>query len=175
MESALVFSLLILAVFAVLEFGLAFKSWLSVSHSSREAARAGATFGDNPLADMQVLDEVIEIMGTVGFDPGSKVKIFDASPGGLGTTYAYSPGADCDSEPGYSFSDCCDWTPCPEVGRPTYSTPIWDPATRDISAPDTDRLGVEVTYTHRWVTGFFADTSDFTTSTDFKLEPQVFA
>ncbi len=174
-ESAIVFSLLIVSLFAVLEFGLAFKSWLSVSHSAREAARAGATFGDNPLADMQVLDEVAQVMAPVGFAPGTQVRIFDAAPGGVGTTYTYAPGTGCGAMAGYSFPDCCDWTPCPEVGRPTYVIPVWDPSARDISAPKTDRLGVEITYSHDWITGFFASTSDFSTTTDFRLEPQVFA
>ena len=35
-EAALVYALLFLALFAVVEFGLAFKDWLSVSHAARE-------------------------------------------------------------------------------------------------------------------------------------------
>jgi hypothetical protein len=43
-----------------------------------------------------------------------------------------------------------------------------------VSAPTTDRIGVEITYSHQWLTGFFADATDFTTATNFQIEPQVF-
>ena len=52
--------------------------------------------------------------------------------------------------------------------------PLWPPNQRIVEAPNTDRIGVEVTYTHNWFTNFFEDTSDFTTSTEFQIEPEVF-
>lgn len=178
-EAALVYGLLFLSIFAVVEFGLAFKDWLSVSHASREAARAGATFGQDLTADIQVLDEVAATLEPIGLPEGTEVRIFKASSGGsvpkgTGTIYEYDIDYDCDAASGYSFSDCCDWDPCPEPGRPLYAPPVWDTGDRDIGAPDTDRIGVEVRFTHNWVTGFFAPTSDFTTVTEYQLEPQVF-
>lgn len=173
-EAAISFSMLFLLIFVLIEFGLAFKDWLSVSHASREGARAGATFGDDPASDIEILDEVQSILVAVGLENGDQVKIFQAKPGGLETTYSYDPGADCGADPGYSFPDCCDWTPCPEIGRPNYVTPLWDPTKRDVSAPTTDRLGVEIQFTHDWVTGFFGSSMDMTTETDFQIEPQVF-
>jgi hypothetical protein len=53
--------------------------------------------------------------------------------------------------------------------------PGWDPADRDVEAPDLDRIGVEVEFTHQWLTGYFVPSSDFTTVTDFQIEPQVFS
>jgi hypothetical protein len=29
-------------------------------------------------------------------------------------------------------------------------------------------------FTHKWITGLFASTSDFTKDVDFQIEPQVF-
>jgi len=180
-ESAIVFGLLFLTLFAVVEFGLAFKDWLSVSHGSREGARAGATFGQDPAADILILREVEGVMSPIGFPAGSDVRIYNASPAGVwsgvGTTYSYAPGTGCGSTVTPALPGCCDWTPCPEPGRPTYDpglAPAWPTSQRIVEAPDTDRLGVEVTYHHVWVTQFFADTSDFTTSTEFQLEPEVF-
>ena len=173
-EAAFVYALLFLSIFAVVEFGLAFKDWLSVSHASREGARAGVTFGDNPLADIQILDHIERTMAPIGMAPGTEVRVFNAEPLGAGQTYQYSPSFDCGADPGYSFTDCCDWNPCPEVGRPLYTTPGWDPTTRDITAPVTDRLGVEIKFTHIWVTGYFTPATDFTSATDFQIEPQVF-
>ncbi len=172
-EAAIVYGLLFLVLFAVLEFGLAFKDWLSVSHASREGARAGATYGNDPNADIQILRDVEATLGAASIADGMQVRIFE--PGGLGTNYNYTPGSDCsDLSPGMILVGCCDWTPCPEPFRATYTTPNWDPATRDVEAPITDRVGVQVRFMHQWITGFFSPAADFSTSTDFQIEPQVF-
>ena len=174
-EAAIAYGLLFLTLFAVIEFGLAFKDWLSVSHASRAGARAGATFGDDPSTDILVLRNVEGTLAPIGLDPGDDVRIFEATPGGESTTYAYAPGTGCSSIVSPALPGCCDWSPCPEPGRTLYVVPTWDPADRDITAPITDRIGVEIQFTHRWVTGFFDATTDFTTSTDFQIEPQLFA
>ena len=51
---------------AIVEFGLAFKDWLSVSHAAREGARAGATYGDDPRADIQILRDVERTLSPAG-------------------------------------------------------------------------------------------------------------
>ncbi|MGI9611115.1 MAG: TadE/TadG family type IV pilus assembly protein [Acidimicrobiia bacterium] len=168
-EAALVYPLLFLAIFAVVEFGFAFKDWLSVSHAAREGARAGATYGADPSADMLVLRDVEATLETAAIGAGTRVRVFDPI-GGLSTTYTFSPGTGCTDIPA-----CCDWTPCPDPFRPSsYVPPNWSPVTRDISAPFTDRIGVEVQFTHIWLTNFFFGTTDFTTATDFQIEPQIF-
>ncbi|HLF61686.1 MAG TPA: TadE family protein [Acidimicrobiia bacterium] len=173
-EAALVYPLLFLAIFAVVEFGLASKDWLTVSHGAREGARAGATYGDVPQADILVLRDVGRTIAPAGIGAGTRVRIYRAAPGGIGTLYTFAPGTDCGDLTGGTLTGCCDWSPCPEPGRPTYTVPIWNPVLRDVSAPCTDRIGVEVRFTHNWLTGYFAPSTDFTTATDFQLEPQVF-
>ena len=173
-EAAMVYALLFLALFAVVEFGLAFKDWLSVSHAAREGARAGATYGDAPEADILILRDVEQTLAPAGIGEGTDVQIYHATGLGLGTLYTYSPGNDCGDTTGGTLIGCCDWQPCPEPGRPTYSVPVWDPADRDVSAPCTDHIGVEVRFTHIWITNYFVPSSDFTTATDFQIEPQVF-
>jgi hypothetical protein len=180
-EAAIVYGLLFLTLFAIVEFGLAFKDWLSVSHGSREGARAGATFGQDPAADILILREVEGVMSPIGFPTGSDVRIYNASPAGVwagvGTDYDYAPGTGCASSVLPALPGCCDWTPCPEPGRVAYNplvAPAWPTNQRIVEAPNTDRIGVEISFTHQWVTGFFDDTTDFTTSTEFQLEPEVF-
>jgi len=174
-EAALVYGLLFIALFAIVEFGLAFKDWLSISHAAREGARAGATYGDDPRADIQILRDIERTLAPAGIANGMRARVFKAAPGGASTSYNYTPGSDCsDNSPGTILVGCCDWTPCPEPFRDTYSVPNWDPADRDVEAPTLDRVGVEVQFTHEWLTGYFVDSSDFTTSTDFQIEPQVF-
>ncbi len=177
-EAAIAYGLLFLALFAVVEFGLVFKDWLSVSHATREGARAGATFGDDPSSDIKVLDGVEDTLLPMGLTAGDQVTVFRAnnpSPS-ESQVYTYSPGFDC-SDPGMIFppGDCCDWSPCPEFGRTNYTVPGWDPTTRDITAPGTDRIGVTIQFSHDWITGFIGSgTLDLTTTTDFQLEPQLF-
>lgn len=163
-EAAMIFPLLFLVLFGVVEFGLAFKDYLTVSHAARDGARAGATFGDIPEADILILEEVSRALATVNLTDGISVRIFDPI-GGQGTDYDYSP------------SPQCDWDPCPDpsLPKPPYVVPNWDPDDRDVTAPFTDRLAVEVTFVHNWITGLFVDTTDFTVEADFQIEPQVFA
>lgn len=174
-EAAISYSLLFLCLFAVVEFGMAFKDWLSVSHSTREAARAGATFGDDPSSDILVLDGIEDTLAIHGLKSGDQVRVFRANnpSASASQVYSYSPGFDCSNQP--ALEGCCDWSPCPEFGRVLYQVPGWNPSTRDITAPGTDRIGVEISFTHDWITGFIGTgTLDFTTVTDFQLEPQLF-
>ena len=176
-EAAFVYALLFLALFAVVEFGLAFKDWLSVSHAAREGARAGATYGDDPSADIQILRDVEQTLAPAGIANGMNVRVFNAASPGTGEVYSYSPGTDCSDNTPVGLPPlvgCCDWTPCPEPFRDTYPVPDWDPSSRDVETPNLDRIGVEVQFSHQWLTNYFVPSSDFTTVTDFQIEPQVF-
>jgi len=158
-----VFPLLFLVLFALVEFGWAFKDSLSIGHGAREAARAGATFGNDPYANFLVLREIEEVADPVGIADGLQVRVYNPVSG-AGDNYVFQDGV--------AFG--CNWIPCPDPLNTSYVIPVWDPTTRDVSAPFTDRIGVRVIYTHQWITGLFATTSDFTKDVDFQIEPQVF-
>lgn len=163
-EAAIVFPLLFLVLMAIVEFGLAFKDDLSVGHGAREGARAGATFGADPHANYLVLREVEGVLASISVSDGLRVRIYNPVSG-QGDDYVYQKG----------FATGCDWSPCPDPDNTTnYSVPSWAPVSRDISAPFTDRIGVRIGYTHRWLTNFFFTNSDFTKDVDFQIEPQVF-
>ncbi len=174
LEASIVYGLLFLSLFAIVEFGLAFKDWLSVSHAAREGARAGATYGDDPRADIQILRDIEQTLNPAGISAGMSARIYEAAPSGESTTYSYAPGTGCSSTVLPALPGCCDWSPCPEPFRTNYVTPVWDPSDRDVEAPTTDRVGVEVDFTHQWLTSYFTPSTDFTSSTDFQVEPQVF-
>jgi hypothetical protein len=115
-------------------------------------------------------------MKMTGFEAGDQVRIFRDNNPSLNetTTYTYAPGTGCSSTVIPALPGCCDWTPCPELNRTTYVIPGWNPLDRDITAPTTDRIGVEIEYTHQWVTGLFASTTQFDRTTVFQVEPQLF-
>jgi hypothetical protein len=164
-EAAIVLPLLFLVLFALVEFGMAFKNSLSIGHGAREAARAGATFGNDPHANFLMLKEIEGVMDPVGIADALRVRIYDPVNGDF-DVYTFNDG--------YAFG--CNWNPCPDPDAPsgTYVIPTWDPVGRDVSAPVTDRIGVRITFRHKWITGLFATTSDFTKDVDFQIEPQVF-
>jgi hypothetical protein len=159
-----VLPLLFLLIFALVEFGMAFKNSLSIGHGAREAARAGATFGNDPNANILVLREIAEVLSPVGIADGLRVVIYNPEPSGAFDEYVF--------QDGYAFG--CDWFPCPDPTNSLYAAPNWLPSTRDVEIPETDLLGVRVTFTHRWITRLFATTSDFSKEVEFRIEPQVF-
>lgn len=161
-EAAIALPLLLLLMIGIMEFGLAFKDWLTVSHGAREGARAGAAFGNDPASNFLILEEIGGQLSAANIDVQG-VRIYNAGTG-IGDSYTYLPGAECD------------WNPCPDPSLPTppYAQPVWCPASRDITAPETDTIGVTVTYVHSWVTGFITDETNFTTTVEYHIEPQLF-
>jgi Flp pilus assembly protein TadG len=160
-EAAVTMMLVISIVFAIAEFGLAFRSWLTVSHGAREGARAGATFADNASADIEVLANIEQALVGMETVDTQWVRVYNDATG-VGTTYTFTGTAPCR------------WSPCPDPDLTGYTVPVWNPDSRDVTAPFTDRIGVEIAYTHTWVTGFFRETSDFSATVVFQIEPQVF-
>ena len=167
-EFAVIFPLIIVLVMGIAEFSLAFKDWLTINHASREGARAGATAANDISADIQVLTAIEEAL--TGGDLQAIINVRVSDPDGVdSTTYTYT------GDP------ICSWTPCPDpyagappLYAPPYQAPNYLPEDRDVTAPTPGRIKVSVTLTHQWFTGFFADTSTWTSDTIMRLEPRVF-
>lgn len=167
-EFALVFPMIIMLVMGVAEFSLAFGDWLTISHASREGARAGATAANDITADIQALTAVEQALTGNGLQSIINVRISD--PDGVdSTTYVYTGNV------------TCAWTPCPDpyagappLYAPPYQAPNYLPETRDVTAPTPGRIKVSITLTHEWFTGLFASTSTWTSDTIMRLEPRVF-
>ena len=178
-EASITLPIVLLLIIGIAEFSFLFKDWLTVGHSAREGARVAATLADDRFSNIAVLDEVADTLGIVGLnDAGVQVRIYDAV-GGTSDTYTYLPNSIfC-----YATGDCCEWSPCPDprytiaegYTSDHYTVPAWAPSGRDISAPVTDRAGVEVQYTHNWLTSLIQSTPrDLTIAVDYQIEPQVF-
>ena len=58
-EFALIFPLLILLTVSLLELGLAFKDFLTLSFTAREAARVGSLAGNDPEADCHIIQSIV--------------------------------------------------------------------------------------------------------------------
>jgi hypothetical protein len=161
-EVSISLTLILTVILAIAEFGLAFRDWTSASNSAREGARTGSIYGNDPGADLEALRAIEKTLAISTDLAGLEmVHIFDAETG-TGNVYYYEP------------ATSCGWNPCPDPDQSGYSTPTWPPSSRDVTAPFTDLLGVEVVYTHTWATGLFADTSLLTGRADYVIEPQEF-
>jgi len=175
-EMAIVVPIFILLVFGMLEFGLAFKNKLTMAHATNQATRRATVLGSDAASDIDILDAFEEgLVGAASLDWVISVDIFKANPDGSKGVYdRYT--VDADGVP-------CGWDPCPDPGivdPVTYGSPDdYPPCSRDTSldpSDGVDTVGVEVTYTHTWVTGVlgFADQTWHETSMG-RMEPDLFS
>jgi len=151
-EMAIVVPIFILLLFGMLEFGLAFKDKLAMQHAVANATRDATIRGNEDIADMEILD---------AFEEGL---VASASIGAVNHVDIFLADADGDPVPGrvnhyQPDGSSCGWDPCPGTvpGPPVYGNPSgYPPCGRDTAYDPTDgvdTIGIEVEYTHAWVTG----------------------
>jgi hypothetical protein len=146
-ETALVLGLLLMLAIGALEFGLAFRDWLSVSSATREGARVAASAGPTTDADCAILEATA---GSLLSIDGSRIRfvdIFRADPAGnpVGSFQTYRP---FDSSTDHTDNlRCTSWFAVNETGYP--------PASRDNRGAARDWIGVRLGFQHSWKTGFF--------------------
>lgn len=148
-EMAIVVPVLVLMAFGMLEFGLAFKQKLTYSHAVNQATRNATVMGTDDYADIEILNALeAGLNGDLG--NVNHVDIFQADSNGDPVSGVYDR-----YEPD---SGSCGWDPCPDPdeGTPTYGSPDnYEPCGRDIilDSGGVDTIGVQVQYTHSWITG----------------------
>lgn len=163
-EMAIVLPLLLLLVLGLMEFGMAFKSYLSVSAAARDGARMTSVMARNALADCETLKAVAADLGPAGSLGGLQyVDIFEAGSNGeqnLATTNRYTLSG---SDP----TDCAAWT---------QQFAGWPWGDREVDVANLDIAGVRVVMIHDWVTGFGPFKGDVTIDQDAitRLEPETF-
>jgi hypothetical protein len=175
-EMAIVVPIFIVLVFGMLEFGLAFKNKLTMSHAANAATRRATVLGNDARADIEILEAFEEgLVGAASVDWIVYVDIFKANDDGskgVYDRYTY----DADGVP-------CDWDPCPDpsiVDPVVYGSPDdYPPCARDISLDPldgVDTIGIEVEYTHTWVTGVLGFSNQIWHETSMgRMEPDLFS
>ena len=164
-EAAMIFPLMILLTVTVLELGLAFKDFLTVSFTARDAARVGSLAGNDPEADCDIVQAVVAGYGASDLT-GVTIRIFKASEAtgnpeaGKVNTWNFAVG-----DP----TDCTDWTVLES----------WPSTTRQVNVgPSTklDILGVRIDTTHDWVTGLppWRGTINVERTALQRVEPEAF-
>jgi hypothetical protein len=174
-EMAIVVPIFVLLLFGMLEFGLAFKDKLAMTHAVTRASRDAAVLGNEDIADIEILRAFEDgLVGAASIDSVVHVDIFKAGSDGSPIVWdRYVP--DADGVP-------CEWAPCPDpaiVGSVVYGNPAdYPPCIRDTAFDPTDGLdtiGVQVEYTHTWVTGVLGfSKSTWHEATEARIEPKRF-
>ncbi|MEX1125852.1 MAG: TadE/TadG family type IV pilus assembly protein, partial [Acidimicrobiia bacterium] len=141
-EAALIFPLMILLTVSILELGLAFKDFLTISFTARDASRVGSLAGNDPEADCDIIQSVVAAFGASDL-AGVDILIFKANEAtgdpvvGQVNTWTLNSG---------DANDCGDWT----------VLETWPSTTRQVNVGPTtklDILGVTIETTHQWITG----------------------
>ena len=167
-EFALIATLLFTILFGIIEFGLAFRDWLSVTSSTREGARVAAAAGNEPDADCAILNAMTGPLLAVPTDDADTFRVFiykannDGSISGEFQEFTANDGTSLDPV------DCNkSWD------RVTNGYP---PANRKVTFDDLDTVGIRIEFTHQWVTGFFpGGNPDWTDDAIMRMEPKSFA
>ncbi len=162
-ESAFMVSLVLVPLLiGAVEFGFAFRDWLSVSAATREGARVGSSATTLPNADCLILEATAGALIAVADDQVQQVWIFQTdSSGSVGAKQNYRPALPTDNP---ATLICGTWVQLENA---------WAPAGRDNIGTDVDFLGVRVVFDHDWVTNFpgFAGTTTWQDDTIMRLEP----
>ncbi len=172
-EAAIAMPLLILVIIGILELGLAFKDYMTVSYLSREGARLGALAGNDADADCTILKGLGAIVTTGDLSRINRVEIYkaDNSTGAQGATNTafYQTGQD---------PTLCNVPALPSDGW-TVNSSAYPPLNRNTSVSATqplDIIGVRVILDRSWVTNFppFSGSFQVNEATITRMEPEVF-
>ena len=172
-EAAVAFPLLLLTLIAILELGMAFKDYLTVSYLSREGARVGALAGNDADADCAILRGLGAIVTPGDLARINRVEIYkaDNSSGAQGATNVatYQVGQD---------PTLCNVPALPSDGW-TVNSSSYPPLSRQTSVSatqDLDIIGVRIILDRSWITNFppFSGSMQVDEATITRMEPEVF-
>jgi TadE-like protein len=174
-EMAIVVPIFILLLFGMLEFGMAFKDKLAMSHAVTQATRNAALRGNENVADIEILNAFdTGLAAATTIDAVQYVDIFRAAPDGTPQIWdRYVP----DGSP-------CGWSPCPDPevvsGPVVYGSPAdYPPCGRDTAldpSDGVDTIGVRVVYNHTWISGVLGfSTSTWSETARARIEPETFS
>jgi Flp pilus assembly protein TadG len=167
-EASLVLPIIILLMVSLLELGLAFREFLTLSFTARDAARVGSLAGNDPEADCHIIQSVVAAFGPSDL-AGVDIRIFKANEGtgnpevGKVNTWTLNPTGDP------TTCDPVDWS----------ITETWPSIDRKVTvgpASSLDILGVTIKTSHGWVTGLppWRGTIDISRTALQRLEPEAF-
>ncbi|MDH3730541.1 MAG: pilus assembly protein [Acidimicrobiia bacterium] len=168
-EFALVATVLFTLLFGIIEFGLAFRDWLSITSSTREGARVASAAGQDPLADCFILNSMTGPLLAVPIEDLSnnfRVTIYKADALGNPTAekQVYIPDTTGGALDPLSCNDSWD-----------RIQNDYKPEDRGVAANDLDTIGVRIDFTHQWITGLLPGSPNWTDDAIMRMEPRSFS
>ncbi|MEO0493649.1 MAG: TadE/TadG family type IV pilus assembly protein [Actinomycetota bacterium] len=181
LESAIVTPVLLLFIFGIFEFGFAFRDYLAVANSTRDAAREVSVAGNVLDADYRMLRAVERASAALPDGAIERIVVWEAD-GPADTVPAACASGNPQAGPTVfcNVYDSSDLT-IPEVNfgcdasaiAPNAPDRFWCPNTREVSVgTGLDYVGVYMRITHEYITGLFGDDVTFEDQLILKLEPQ---
>ena len=173
-EAAIGTVLVLTMIFGVIEFGLAFKDYLSMSAAVRDGARVATTQGSSTQADFLIIKTVKQRMPAVATGDIKRIVVFKAANP---KSTIDSVNATCKTA---SVTNVCNSYGPTDFARPstdfTGATPspdrYWPPANRkDTLAGPPDYVGVWVQISHKGVTGLLKVASSYDDDVVMRIEP----
>ena len=168
--------LLLLIVFGIMEYGLLFRTNLTMSDATRAGARVAVAQPRNDGYQEVAADTVSGTLAAAGVpdDQIDLLIVYKADP----TTGGLEGGAATDAAIEGCVDDCWrfEWNPAANKFTLISGSPEW-PATEQSACgaeESTDYLGVYIRARHVFVTGFFQDEQQLSERTVMRLEPLPF-
>lgn len=171
-EAAIVMPMLLLVLFGILEYGMMFRTSLTMSEATRAAARVAVAKPRLPGYHETAAAAASGSLTAAGITDGQLgvLVIYRADPATGGLESGGATNADIEA-----FSVDCwhfDWDPVADEYKPR-ATPTWA-HTQQFACGlegETDYLGVYLRGTHHFMTDFFKDEQVLTERTIYRLEP----
>ena len=173
-EAAISSIVVMSVIFGVIEFGLAFKDYLSMSAAVRDAGRVASTYGTTTATDYTVLQSIKTRMPAVATSQIVAVVVFK---GASATSTISSVNSACMTG---SVANVCNFYTSSDLARPSSDftgsagapDASWPPSARKdkLSGPP-DYVGVWVKISHAGVTGFLTLSKNYTDQVVMRIEP----
>lgn len=175
-EAAIATVVFMSVLFGVVEFGLAFKDYLSMAAAVRDGTRAASTYGTATTTDYSVIQDVLKRMPAVNKNQVLGIVIFR---GTATTSTVDSIDSRCTTQ---SVSGVCNFYGPSDLSRPssdftggsTAPDAAWPPSSRKdkLSGPP-DYIGVWAKINHNGLTGFLSLTKTYTDQAVMRIEPST--
>ena len=174
LEAAIASVVVMSVIFGVIEFGLAFKDYLSMSAAVRDAARVASTYGTTTATDYTILQSIKTRMPAVSTTQIQAVVVFKAANASSTIT---SVNSTCMTA---SVANVCNFYTSTDIARPSSDFTgasgapdgSWPPSARKdkLSGPP-DYVGVWVKISHTGLTGFLSLSKNYTDQVIMRIEP----
>jgi hypothetical protein len=186
-EGAIMLPLFFFMVFGILEFGFAFKDYLTLANGTRDGARTASTAGNQGDADYLILQGIQEAMSAMDENSIERIVIFHATgpesavpsacaggtaqtgtaPDFVGACNVYDPD---DFNLAATEFDC--------AGTGSAPDNFWCPTDRKVATAGTygppDYVGVWIRVTYNYITGLFPGGGlTFDDQTIIRIEPRT--